>query len=370
MTFKLPDPSPIQGDAPLVQIADALAGGEKPQAEPSALDVARDGLPTGADPLEPVDTDTGEPVQIAGIGSALKGIVSSIGKKVGQQVAAPPPVHPVPPAAAAPASVIQKPKTLPEIKQGVIERAAKLPPEGAAAQQAQDITARAASPIPQVVEPGRTDWRNFRSDKLQTSDDIKALIDDVAMQNDGFTDARRGVVSWQQTADEAQQYNLEGTGGRYFRYRRNACRSAGLADDAAWRAVGAAGRVLPGQDRIHGQEHHPGNRYPRREGHEDGGPFAPNIAVLPGTYAWTSIANAGSGRTDAFGREQSLMQAIISSVGIKVGSYPKDVLQLNAQREAQANMMEIDRNITALTPLFTLVCRVLAKPDCEIFRPA
>jgi N12 class adenine-specific DNA methylase len=76
--------------------------------------------------------------------------------------------------------------------------------------------------------------------------------------------------------------------------------------------------------------------------------FAPNIAVLPGTYAWTAIANAGGGKTDSFGRELSLTQAIVSSVGIKVGSYPKDVLQLNAQREAQAKMMEIDRNITAL----------------------
>lgn len=76
--------------------------------------------------------------------------------------------------------------------------------------------------------------------------------------------------------------------------------------------------------------------------------FAPNIAVLPGTYAWTAIGNAGSGKTDAFGREQSLTQAIVSSVGIKVGSYPKDVLQLNAQRKAQAEMMEIDRNITGL----------------------
>lgn len=76
--------------------------------------------------------------------------------------------------------------------------------------------------------------------------------------------------------------------------------------------------------------------------------FAPNILILPGTYAWTAAMNAGSGKTDAFGREQSLAQAVISSVGIKVGSYPKDVLQLNAQREAQAKMMEIDRNITAL----------------------
>lgn len=76
--------------------------------------------------------------------------------------------------------------------------------------------------------------------------------------------------------------------------------------------------------------------------------FAPNIAALPGTYAWTGIANAGGGKTDAFGREQSLPQAIVSSIGIKVGSYPGDVLRVNAQRETQAKMMEIDRNITAL----------------------
>ena len=76
--------------------------------------------------------------------------------------------------------------------------------------------------------------------------------------------------------------------------------------------------------------------------------MAPNIAILPGTYAWTSIVNAGTGKTDTFGREQSLTQAVVSSIGIKLGSYPNDVLRLNAQREAQFKMMEIDRNITAL----------------------
>ena len=76
--------------------------------------------------------------------------------------------------------------------------------------------------------------------------------------------------------------------------------------------------------------------------------FAPNIAILPGTYAWTGIANAGGGKTDSFGREQSLAQSIVSSVGVKLGSYPPDVLRLNAQRGAQAKMMEIDKNITAL----------------------
>lgn len=76
--------------------------------------------------------------------------------------------------------------------------------------------------------------------------------------------------------------------------------------------------------------------------------FAPNIIVLPGTHAWTSVANASTGRTDSFGREQSTAQAVASSFGVKVGSYPQDVLQLNAQRAVQAQMMEIDRNITQL----------------------
>jgi len=76
--------------------------------------------------------------------------------------------------------------------------------------------------------------------------------------------------------------------------------------------------------------------------------FAPNIIILPGTYAWSGVVNASSGRTDSFGREQSTTQAVTSAFGVKLGSYPKDVLTLNAQRETQAKVMEIDRNITQL----------------------
>lgn len=42
----------------------------------------------------------------------------------------------------------------------------------------------------------------------------------------------------------------------------------------------------------------------------------------------------------------------MSSFGVKLGSYPKDVLMLNAQRAAQAKMMEIDSNITKLKRKF------------------
>ena len=76
--------------------------------------------------------------------------------------------------------------------------------------------------------------------------------------------------------------------------------------------------------------------------------FAPNIIALPGTHAWTSVSNASTGRTDSFGREQSVAQATASAFGVKLGSYPQDVLRLNAQRATQAKLMEIDRNITQL----------------------
>ena len=76
--------------------------------------------------------------------------------------------------------------------------------------------------------------------------------------------------------------------------------------------------------------------------------FAPNIILLPGTHAWSGVSEAAKGRTDSFGREQSTAQAVSSAFGFKAGSYPKDVLQLNETRAAQAKMMEIDRNITQL----------------------
>ncbi len=76
--------------------------------------------------------------------------------------------------------------------------------------------------------------------------------------------------------------------------------------------------------------------------------FAPNLVVLPGTYAWTGVANANSGKTDAFGREQSVPQAALSAMGVKIGSYPGDVLLLNEQRKMQRGLMEIDGNITGL----------------------
>lgn len=76
--------------------------------------------------------------------------------------------------------------------------------------------------------------------------------------------------------------------------------------------------------------------------------FAPNILGLPGTYATTGVLEAAQGKTDAFGREQSVAQAVASSFGVKLGSYPADVMRLNLNRKAQAELMEIDRNIAQL----------------------
>jgi hypothetical protein len=74
---------------------------------------------------------------------------------------------------------------------------------------------------------------------------------------------------------------------------------------------------------------------------------APNFPGIPGTYATDSIMGAGSGKTDPFGREQSLGQATLSSVGVKLGSYPIDVLTQNAARDANAKVAELRRAIKA-----------------------
>lgn len=76
--------------------------------------------------------------------------------------------------------------------------------------------------------------------------------------------------------------------------------------------------------------------------------FAPNLPILPGTYSFDAIANASTGRTDAFGREQSLGQAALSSVGVKVSSYPRDVAIRNLQMKHAGEVREINDNISAL----------------------
>jgi hypothetical protein len=76
--------------------------------------------------------------------------------------------------------------------------------------------------------------------------------------------------------------------------------------------------------------------------------FAPNILGLPGTYATTGVLDAAQGRTDAFGREMSVAQAMASSFGVKLGSYPADVLRRNLQGKAQSEIAEVEKNIAQL----------------------
>lgn len=89
--------------------------------------------------------------------------------------------------------------------------------------------------------------------------------------------------------------------------------------------------------------------------------FAPNLplpgpgTVIPGTdrgqlqtYAWTGLLDAGTGRTDAFGRDQSLATAALSSVGVKARAYPEDALRLRAVQEFQQAQREIQNNIKGL----------------------
>ena len=74
----------------------------------------------------------------------------------------------------------------------------------------------------------------------------------------------------------------------------------------------------------------------------------PNLVMLPGTHAWDSVMKAGTGGTDAFGRELSTGQALLNTVGVKVGSYGADTLRMNAGKKLQSEMMEIDHTINGL----------------------
>jgi len=76
--------------------------------------------------------------------------------------------------------------------------------------------------------------------------------------------------------------------------------------------------------------------------------FAPNLPGLPGTYATDALVNAGTGKTDAFGRQQSMAQAMASSVGVKLGSYPDDVLRRNTLGRAGAQRKEIETVMNGL----------------------
>lgn len=82
--------------------------------------------------------------------------------------------------------------------------------------------------------------------------------------------------------------------------------------------------------------------------------FSPNL-MLPGpgyavpgtdrgqlqTYAWQGAQDAATGRTDAFGRELSLPQALGNAVGIKLGSYSEEAARQRLKIEFDRQQAEI-----------------------------
>lgn len=60
------------------------------------------------------------------------------------------------------------------------------------------------------------------------------------------------------------------------------------------------------------------------------------------TYSWKSIQDAGTGATDAFGREKNLPQAIASAVGVKIAAYPEDVLTRNLNSKKAHELRDND----------------------------
>ena len=198
-------------------------------APPPDLPVDSTSVPTTGEPgVMPDGTNTAdlpEPVQVAGVAGALKGLLGKFFRKTETEAAkvapqmppaaatggaTPPPAAPKPPAAAVPPEpkpAAPKPKTPAELDAEALKKVPgfKLPD----AQKAEGIASEMTSGAPRTIDPERTTVRNFRSDKLNTTDDIKALIDNVAEESGGFQRARRGTVSNEQTAIEAQDYGIE-----------------------------------------------------------------------------------------------------------------------------------------------------------------
>jgi hypothetical protein len=77
--------------------------------------------------------------------------------------------------------------------------------------------------------------------------------------------------------------------------------------------------------------------------------ITPNAPWIPWSYSWQNIVDAGSGKTDAFGRELDLRQAIQGSFGIKEGTYPADVLEKNLEGKLSHDEMELDMEFSKVT---------------------
>lgn len=69
----------------------------------------------------------------------------------------------------------------------------------------------------------------------------------------------------------------------------------------------------------------------------------PNNPLIPLAYSNEKILDAGKGKTDAFGREQSTAEALLSSIGIKLASYPTDVLSKALKSKYDHDVMELQQ---------------------------
>jgi hypothetical protein len=73
----------------------------------------------------------------------------------------------------------------------------------------------------------------------------------------------------------------------------------------------------------------------------------PNLLGIPNVYATDGVINAAKGKTDVFGREQSVGNAVASAVGLKVGAYPKDVLLRNESLDFGIKDRELQQEVAA-----------------------
>jgi hypothetical protein len=73
----------------------------------------------------------------------------------------------------------------------------------------------------------------------------------------------------------------------------------------------------------------------------------PNLIGMPGTYATDAAMNAVKGKTDVFGREGSVGQALASAVGVKVSGYAPDVLERNLAVKTLKEADEIKAQVRA-----------------------
>ena len=78
-------------------------------------------------------------------------------------------------------------------------------------------------------------------------------------------------------------------------------------------------------------------------------------ALVPGipvgwlqTYSTTNIMAARKGKTDSFGRERTLGNELLNSVGVKLRPYPPDQLLLNERRRTEREVQDINYEIGQL----------------------